>query len=90
MTAKTDRLEMRLTPEQRELIERAAVLSGQMLASFIRSQLVERAQEIVARHSRTELSARDFRRFLSALDRDEEPVPALKAAFRRHRARRRG
>ncbi len=90
MSTKTDRLELRLTPQQRELIERAAALRGQVLASFIRSELFERAQEIVDQHAQTELSARDFRRFLDVLDRDPEPVPALKAAFRRHKARRHG
>ncbi len=90
MSAKTDRLEMRLTPQQRQLLERAAALSGQVLASFIRSELVERAQAIIDQHAQTELSARDFRRFLDILDRDDEPAPALKAAFRRHKARRHG
>lgn len=84
MTTKTERLEMRLSPEQKRLLERAAALNGQVLASFVRSQLMERAQEIVDRHTRTLLSARDFKRFLELIDRGGEPAPALRAAFRRH------
>lgn len=90
MSAKTDRLEMRLTPQQRQLLERAAALTGQVLSSFMRSELVERAQEIIDRHALTQLSVRDFRRVLEILDRDVAPAPALKAAFRRHPARRHG
>ena len=88
MTTKTERLEMRLSPEQRGLLARAAALNGQVLASFVRSQLVERAQEIIDRHTKTTLSGRDFDRFLRLLDMDEAPVPALRAAFRRRKRRR--
>ncbi|MEW6753356.1 MAG: DUF1778 domain-containing protein [Candidatus Latescibacterota bacterium] len=84
MTTKTQRLEMRLSPEQKVLLERAVALNGQVLASFVRSQLMQRAQQIVDEHTRTILSARDFDRFLEVLDGAPEPAPALRAAFRRH------
>ena len=87
MATKTQRLEMRLSPEQKLLLERAAALNGQVLASFIRAQLVERAQEILDRYTRTVLSARDFDHFIEMLDRDAEPAAALEAAFRRHKPR---
>jgi uncharacterized protein (DUF1778 family) len=85
MTTKTERLEMRLTAEQKQVLERAALLNGQMLASFIRSQLMERAQEIIERHTRTVMSERDFTRFLELIDRSAEPAAALKSAYRRHK-----
>ncbi|HEU4338775.1 MAG TPA: DUF1778 domain-containing protein [Planctomycetota bacterium] len=82
MTTKAERLEMRLTPELKKLLERAAAISGQAVASFIRAVLSERAQEIVDRQTTTVLSQRDFKRFLSILDKDQEPAPALRAAVR--------
>ena len=85
MSTKTERMELRLSPELKELLERASELSGQVMASLVRSLLHEGAQEIVERHTRTELSQRDFRRFLEIIESDEEPAPALKAAFRRHK-----
>ena len=88
MTTKTDRLEMRLSAEQKELLERAAAITGQPLTGFALSHLLERAQEIMDRHQKTVLSQRDQERFLSILESDVEPAPALKAALRRQKSRR--
>ena len=85
MATRTDRLEMRLSPQQKGLLERAAVLSGQPLTGFALSHLLDRAREVVEKHERTVLSGRDFARFLKLIDATSEPAPALKAAVRRHR-----
>lgn len=83
MVAKSERLEMRLTAEQKELIERAARLKGMDVTSFAVPTLLEVAREVVTHPSMTFLSDRDFARFLEILDADEEPVPKLKAAAKR-------
>ncbi|MCC6737770.1 MAG: DUF1778 domain-containing protein [Planctomycetia bacterium] len=88
MPTRTERLDMRLTPEQKDLLERAASLTGQPLTGFALSNLVERAQEIIERSGRTLLSRRDAEKFLKLLEAPPEPVPALKAALRRRNARR--
>jgi uncharacterized protein (DUF1778 family) len=88
MATKTDRLDMRLTTEQKEILERAAAISGQPLTGFALSHLLETAQDLIERHQRTVLSLRDGRRFLEVLEADEAPAPALAAALRRRRARR--
>jgi uncharacterized protein (DUF1778 family) len=88
MPTRTERLDMRLTPDQKDLLERAATLSGQPLTGFAVSHLVECAQEILDRFQRTVLSRKDAGRFLDILDSDAEPAPALKAALRRRNARR--
>lgn len=88
MTAKTDRLEMRLSPEQKELLERAAALTGQPLTGFALSHLIDRAQEILDRHQKTVLSRRDQELFLGILESDAEPVSALKRALSRQKRRR--
>lgn len=87
MPAKTDRLEMRLTTEQKELLERAAEISGQALTGFALSHLLEMAREVIDRQQRTVLSLRDGRRFLEVLETDAAPAPSLVAAVRRRTRR---
>lgn len=83
MAAKAERLEMRLTGEQKDLIERAARIKGLDVTAFAVPTLLDVAREIVGQQSLTVLSARDFKRFLQILDADEEPAPRLKAAVKR-------
>ena len=90
MAAKTARLEMRLSVEHKDLLERAAAVRGQPLSSFALSLLVDQAQAILEKQSSTVLSRRDQKRFLTIIESDEEPVPALKAAARKATRGRRG
>ncbi|HEX7896135.1 MAG TPA: DUF1778 domain-containing protein [Planctomycetota bacterium] len=85
MATRTARLEMRLKPEDKLLLERAAVLSGQPLTSFALASLLDRARALVAESATISLSPRDLKRFFEILEADEEPAPALKAAVRRYR-----
>ena len=89
MAAKVRRMEMRLTPEHKELLERAAEASGQPLTAFALSILIERAHEVLDRESRTILSRRDFDAFLKIIEDDREPSNQLKAALKRYRKVRR-
>ena len=89
MAAKAQRIEMRLTPEHKELLERAAEASGQPLTAFALAILIERAHEVLDRHSRTVLSRRDFEAFLKIIDDDREPSARLKQAVKRYRKARR-
>jgi uncharacterized protein (DUF1778 family) len=88
MATRTARLEMRLTPEDKLLLEQAAALSGQPLTSFALSSLLEKARTMVANSATITLSRRDMKRFYEILEADEEPAPALKAAVRRYGERR--
>ena len=45
MATKTERVEMRLNPEHKELLERAAALSGQTVSAFGVPLLIEKARE---------------------------------------------
>lgn len=78
----SERLEIRLTHEDRDLLEHAAALRGQSVSDFVVSALVERAREIVARPKVTKLTARDRDRFLEILE-DDEPSQELVVASRR-------
>jgi len=83
VATKGERLEMRLTREQKDLIERAARIRGLDVTSFAIPTVLEAAREVVGRQSVTVLSERDFKKFLRVLDADEEPAPKLKAAVKR-------
>lgn len=83
MSLKTQRLEMRLTPEDKQLLEQAAALRGVAVTSFALTLLVENARAIVEASQRTTLSRADQERFLALLDEEQEPKPALVEAVRR-------
>ena len=85
MATRTARLEMRLTPEDKKVLEQAAALSGQPLTSFALSTLTARARSLIAEQQTIPLSRRDLKRFFEILEADTEPAPALKAAVGRYR-----
>jgi uncharacterized protein (DUF1778 family) len=86
MKARDARLEMRLDPKHKELIEQAAALQGQPITSFAVSALIEKAQDVLEKHHSTVLSQNDMRAFIKFLEADQEPAPALRAAVKRLKA----
>ena len=80
MDAKTERIEVRLSPEHKAVIEEAAAARGQSLSAFVVSQALEQALRLRV----TVLTRRDWERFLEIMDREEKPTPALAAAARKH------
>ena len=85
MATRTARLDMRLTPQDKEALEQAAALSGQPLTSFALTTLLEKARTMIAECQNITLSRRDMKRFFEILEADVEPSPALKAAVRKYR-----
>lgn len=79
------RLEMKLNQQTKDLIERAAAISGLSLADYAVSNLVQAAMQTIERHERLILSERDRDQFLAALDRPAKPLPALEKAARNYR-----
>jgi len=86
-TTGTERIDARLQPQQKKLIEQAADLAGLSVASFVVSSAIQQAQAVIAQHTRTTLSVENARRLAEILKKDE-PTPALLAAAKRHKARR--
>lgn len=84
MTPHNARLGVRLTNEQRELIEQAAGLLGQSVRDFAVSTMVREAQEVMARSVAIHLSKRDWDAFQAALDNPPEPNAKLRKAMRDH------
>ena len=83
---KVARLEARIHPELRALIQRAADLEGRKLTEFVTAALQTAAQRAIAESQLLRLAAADQLRFAQALIAPPAPAPALKRAFTRRRA----
>jgi uncharacterized protein (DUF1778 family) len=79
-----ERLEARVSPEQKTLLERAAALEGRSLTDFVVSSAQSAAMETIQRHEVVTLTARDSLAFTQALMSPPEPNERLHAAARRH------
>ncbi|MBV9851551.1 MAG: DUF1778 domain-containing protein [Armatimonadetes bacterium] len=78
------RLGFRLSRVQKEMIERAASLSGQSVSDFVASTSLTAASEVVERHNRIVLSQGDWELFRRLLDAETEPTEAAKQAAARY------
>jgi uncharacterized protein (DUF1778 family) len=68
-------VEIKTTDAAKDLIRRAAALSGQDMTAFIMASAFERAEQVLERHQRIELSAQAFNRLQAVLAADESAVP---------------
>jgi uncharacterized protein (DUF1778 family) len=82
---KAERLEARVTREQKELFKRAAALQGRSLTDFIVNSVQEAAVRVLQEREILTLSARDQEAFVSALLNPPEPGQRLQAAARRYK-----
>ena len=86
MPGKSDRIEARLSPEERERILRAAGFQGLSMSSFIVAAAVEKADEVISEHDITMVPPDYFDQLVEALD-EPDPAPALERAAQRIRRR---
>ena len=80
------RLDARVTAEDKSLFERAAALTGRSTTSFVVSTLREAARRIIRENETMQLSERDRQAFVSALLEEAEPAEPLRRAARAYRA----
>lgn len=86
MSAATARLEFRVAPERKALIERAAELTGEQPTAFARTAAEERAERVIREHdAMTTVPAQFFDDLLAALDAPANPNPVMADAFARMR-----
>ena len=81
-----ERLEARITRDQKALIQRAAELEGRSVTDYVVSSVQDAAKRTVEAHDVTVLSAAQSRAFVDAL---LEPPPVndrLRESVRHHRA----
>lgn len=80
-----ERIDLRTTPEIKELIVRAASSAGLSVSAFLLGTAQERAKQILAESEMITLTSRDWNAFAKALDNTDKPRPKLSAAIERHR-----
>ena len=83
----TARFDLKMDPDEKAVVAKAAALMGTTMAGFVRAAAKEKAQELLEREARLTLSQRDFTRFARALDSAFAPNPALADALSRARRR---
>lgn len=83
--ARRERLEARVTPEVKALIQRAADLTGRGLTDFLVSSARTAAEETIRTHEVIRLSARDSAAFVEAFLNPPEPNEKLRAAAEDYR-----
>ena len=79
-----ERIDLRTSPEIKELIVRAASTAGMSVSAFLLGTAQERAKEILADREMITLTSRDWNAFAKALDNADKPKPKLSAAMKRH------
>jgi uncharacterized protein (DUF1778 family) len=67
-SAKTRRIEIRMTDEERDLEQAAAAARGQTLSEFVRQAARREAEQVLAEHTSIALDPDEATRFLAALD----------------------
>jgi uncharacterized protein (DUF1778 family) len=79
------RLEARVTPETKTLLQKAADLEGRTLTDFIVTSAQAEAYRVIERHQTLKLSMEDSEAFVDALLNPPKPNDALKAAALRYK-----
>lgn len=82
---KPERLEARISREQKELFQRAAQIQGRTLTDFVISSVQEAALRAIQEHEMMILSVRDREVFVEALLNPPNPSDKLRSAAQRYK-----
>lgn len=82
--AKDSRIDLRVTAEQKSLLEQAASLSGVSLSAYTLLHLLPQAQQDIENQERLMLSNRDRNLFLSAMANPIKLKGRLKTAIAKY------
>jgi uncharacterized protein (DUF1778 family) len=80
-----ERLETRVTADQKRLIEQAAALQGRTVTDFVLASVQEAARRAIDEHQRIDLSVRDSQAFVEALINPQPVNDRLRDTVRRYR-----
>lgn len=75
---RAERLEARVTAEQKALIEHAAALEGRSITDFVLTSVQDAAKRAIAEHEVIQLSIRDSQAFVEALLNPREPSKRMR------------
>ena len=82
---KTERIDIRVSPEEKAMLLKAQALSGERtITSFISRTLRDKAEEIIEKNQRILSSERDKKIFFDAVFSGIEPNSALKKAAKKY------
>ncbi|WP_341525320.1 DUF1778 domain-containing protein [Nostoc sp. UHCC 0302] len=83
--SKAERLEARITKEQKELFQRAADIQGRTLTDFVISSVLNAATQVIHEHETMILTQQDQEAFVSALLNPPEPSAKLRSAAKHYK-----
>ncbi|MBB6120690.1 DUF1778 domain-containing protein [Nocardiopsis algeriensis] len=86
MSTATERMEVRLTPEDRALLLEAARISHESASKFVVRAAREAAKEVMERERTTTVPAAFFDAMVESLEEPAQPIEELASAVRRHRS----
>lgn len=81
-----ERLEARVTAEQKALIERAAALEGRSITDFVLASVQDAAKRAIAEHEVIRLSVRDSQAFVEALLNPRQPSKRMQERVEAYKA----
>ncbi len=81
-TTRSEKLDLRLTPEAKQRLNMAASAAGRSVSEFVLESALSRAEETLADRRHFGLDAERWQEFMSALDAPPQPVPALERLMR--------
>lgn len=82
--AKKTSIELEITLEQKQTLEKAAALAGVSLNVYLLQQVIYAAEKKIASPEQIVLSERDWNLFTSTLENPPEPSKNLKSAIKKH------
>jgi uncharacterized protein (DUF1778 family) len=81
-SARVERIELRATAEEKQLLTAAATYERTDVTTFVLRKVLPAAREIVEREEGMKLSGRDTQRVLDLLENPPKPTPRLLRAAR--------
>ena len=85
-SAATNRLSVRLDPDHKAMIERAASLLGQTVSDFVKAELIARSKELIEQEAVIRLSAMGWNQLADLIEQaDDQPNSNLQRAAERNR-----
>ena len=80
----TARLEARISPETKALLQKAADLEGRSLTDFVVSSVQAEAHRVIQKHQMLKLNVEDSKAFVDAILNPPKPNNALQSAALRY------
>ena len=85
VTIKDARLDIRITPDQKDLVERAAAVSGLSMTNFVARCIEKAAKRTLQDYEKMTLTKRDSEAFVQALVKPSTPSRRLSRAAGRYK-----